>query len=78
MEQPGRLGKEGSGNGVDMPEEKLQNSEAINRRAHPGGFGGMIIDLCRQEDIVLQLGDNGTSWVEKKILVMKWNIPVIK
>lgn len=43
------------------PEEKQQNSEAINRkRANPEGSGGMGIDLGRYKDTVHQLGDDGT------------------
>lgn len=52
---------------MDVPEEKQQNSEAINRkRANPEGFGGMGIDLGRYEDTVHQLGDDGNSWVGEK------------
>lgn len=48
---------------MDVPEEKQQNSEAINRkRANPEGFGG----LGRYEDTVHQLGDDGNSWVGGK------------
>lgn len=66
MKQPGRLGKDGSGNSVDITEEKQQRPEAINkRRANLEGFGGMNFDLGREEGTVPQVGDDGNYLMGK-------------
>lgn len=45
VKQPGSLGKDGCGNSVDIPEEKQQSPEAINKRkanmVGEGGEGGL-------------------------------------